>query len=74
MPGKPRGERALTDAERQARRRLRISEERKVADDALAFLLRIEDEDVRSMRWEMKKELRALQTQGRTARAFAKAE
>lgn len=72
MPGKPKGERALTAAERQARRRLRIAEERAIADKALAFLLRIEDEDVRSMRWDMKKELRALQVQCRTASAFAK--
>jgi hypothetical protein len=71
MPGKPRGERALTDAERQARRRLRIAADRRLADEALAFLLTIEEEDVRSMRWEHRKTLRSLQTRARGAIAHA---
>lgn len=71
MPGKPRGDRALTGAEREARRRLRIKRDRALADEALAFLLTIEDEDTRSMRWEHKKRLRDLQARGRGAIAHA---
>jgi hypothetical protein len=62
---KPLGERALTGAEREARRQERIRQRHALANEALAFLLSLEDQDAYSMPWEKKKALRNLQFRGR---------
>lgn len=70
MPRKPTGERALTGAEREAKRRERVKQDHALAEEAMEFLLTIEDEDIRSMRWEQRKKLRDLQSRARSEKAY----
>jgi hypothetical protein len=65
MPRPALGERAMTGAEREAKRRQRIKQDHALADEALAFLLSLEDQDAYSMPWPKKKALRDLQFRGR---------
>jgi hypothetical protein len=61
-------ERAMTPAERQARRHERNKDKTALACEALAFLLTLEEQDVYSMRHERRKVLRDLQLRGRLER------
>lgn len=69
MPRKPAGERALTGAEREAKRRQRIRQDRALADEALAFLLALPEPETYSMTWENKRQLKDLQVRARIKRA-----
>jgi hypothetical protein len=62
MPGKPRGARALSDAQRAARYRLRKAEQatqqQSLGAEAIAFLMQLPDAETYSMTWDSKKWLR----------------
>jgi len=65
MPRKPLGEQAMTGAEREAKRRERIKQDRAVADEALAFVLGLEEPECHSMPWPKRRQLKALQVRAR---------
>lgn len=69
MPGKPRGERALTGAQRMERYRLRKAEQaaqqQSLGAEAVAFLMQLPDAETYSMTWDSKKWLREFRTRAR---------
>jgi hypothetical protein len=68
LPRKPAGDRAMTGAEREARRRQRIKQDNALAHQALAFILTLAEQDAYSMPFDKRRLLRDLQMRGRLAR------
>jgi hypothetical protein len=55
----------MTGAEREARRKDRVTQRHALGAEALAFILGMEDQDAYSMPWPKKKQLKDLQFRGR---------